>query len=39
MYLKEGTYFQPALSFIPNPGQRTDIRDAWALTMRLIVLF
>jgi hypothetical protein len=23
----------------PNPGERPDIRDAWALTLRVILLF
>lgn len=39
MFLKEGAYFQPALTYVPNPGERHDIRDAWALTMRVILLF
>ena len=39
MFLKEGAYFEPALSYIPNPGERSDIRDAWALTLRVILLF
>ena len=38
-FLKEGAYFEPALTYVPNPGERTDIRDAWALTMRIILLF
>ncbi len=39
MFLKEGAYFEPALSYIPNPGERSDIRDAWAMTLRVILLF
>jgi porin len=32
-------YFQPVLSYIPNPGAQPDISNVWALTGRLIVLF
>ena len=39
MFLKDGAYFQPVLTCVPNPGERPGIRDAWALTFRLIVLF
>lgn len=39
MFLKEGAYFQPALTYVPNPGERPDIRDAWAMTLRVILLF
>jgi porin len=39
MQLKEGAYFQPNLSYIPNPGQRPGIQDAWALTLRVLLLF
>jgi porin len=38
-FLKEGAYFEPAVTYIPNPGERPDIRDAWALTFRVILLF
>ena len=30
---------QPVLTWVPNPGERPGIRDAWALTVRLIFLF
>jgi porin len=39
MQLKEGAYLQPVFTCIPNPGERPGIRDAWVLTMRLILLF
>jgi porin len=39
MELLSGAYFQPTLTYVPNPGQRPDIPDAVALTMRLIILF
>ena len=37
--LLSGAYFQPALSYIPNPGQRPGIPDAVAFTLKLILLF
>jgi porin len=39
MHIEGGAYFQSALSFIPNPGDRPAIAEAWAVTMRLIFLF
>ena len=39
MFLREGAYFEPALTYIPNPGERPMLRDAWTLTLRLILLF
>jgi porin len=38
-HLRGSTYFEPALSFCPNPGERPGIHADWALTLRLIVLF
>jgi porin len=38
-YLRDGAYFQPVLTYVPNLGERPTIRDAWALTLRLIFLF
>ncbi len=32
-------YFQPAATFIPNPGAKSKLSAAWALTLRLLVLF
>ncbi len=39
MYLKDGAFFVPALTYVPNPGERPAIRDAWALTLQFILLF
>ena len=39
MNLRDGAYLQPVLSYIPNPGERPDIREAWAATLRIILLF
>jgi porin len=33
------TYFEPAISYIPTPGGSPSFESAWALTMRIIVLF
>jgi len=38
-HLFKDTFFEQALSFIPNPGKRSDIQSAWALTLRVICLF
>ncbi len=37
--VRAGVYFQPTMSYIPNPGQRPDIPDAFAITARLTILF
>jgi carbohydrate-selective porin OprB len=34
-----GTFFQPAVSYIPTPGASAHLGGAWALTFRLAVLF
>jgi porin len=39
LLLRDGAYLQPALTYVPNPAERPGIRDAWALTIRLIFLF
>lgn len=38
-HLVGGTFFQPAVSYIPTPGADADLGGAWALTFRLVVLF
>lgn len=38
-HLYGGTFFQPAVSYIPTPGAGADLGGAWALTFRLVVLF
>ncbi len=38
-HLVAGTFFQPAVSYIPTPGAGADLGGAWALTFRLTVLF
>jgi porin len=38
-HLYAGTFFQPALSYIPNPGVNTKFNSAWALTFRFTFLF
>ena len=38
-HLYGGTFFQPAVSYIPTPGASADLGGAWALTLRLTVLF
>jgi porin len=37
--LFQGTYFQPAVSYIPTPGSSPSLGGAWALTFRITVLF
>lgn len=37
--LHKSTYFQPVLSYIPNPGAHPHQSNVWALTARLTVLF
>jgi len=39
MALRPGMYFQPAITYIPNPGIRPDVPGALAVTMRLTLLF
>jgi porin len=38
-HLYAGTFFQPALSYILNPGVNTKFDGAWALTFRFTFLF
>lgn len=43
-HLFAGTYFQPALTYIPTPGvpqagSGANLDAAWAITMRVTVLF
>ncbi len=33
------TYVEPAISFIPTPGDKPDLDAAWATTLRVTVLF
>jgi porin len=37
--LYAGTFFQPAVSYIPNPGANPKFNGAWALTFRFTFLF
>ena len=34
-----GTYFEPAISYIPTPGASPNLDAAWATTLRVTVLF
>jgi len=38
-HLIGGTFFQPAISYIPTPGADASLGGAWALTFRVTVLF
>ncbi len=38
-HLVGGTFFQPAVSYIPTPGADSSLGGAWALTFRVVVLF
>jgi len=38
-HLFDGTFFQPAISYIPTPGADSSLGGAWALTLRVMVLF
>ncbi len=38
-HLIGGTFFQPAVSYIPTPGAGAALSDALALTFRFVVLF
>jgi porin len=38
-HLYGGTFFQPALSYIPTPGASPSIPSAWAVTLRFTLLF
>jgi porin len=38
-HLYAGTFFQPAVSYIPNPGANPKLNGAWALTFRFTFLF
>jgi porin len=37
--VRPGAYFQPAITYIPNPGVRPGVPGALAVTLRLTVLF
>jgi porin len=38
-HLVAGTFFQPAITYIPTPGASSSLGGAWALTFRVTVLF
>ena len=38
-HLYAGTFIQPAVSYIPNPGANRKYNSAWALTVRFTFLF
>ena len=38
-HLIGGTYFEPAITYIPTPGANPDLDAAWATTFRVTVLF
>ena len=38
-HLYAGTFFQPAISYIPTPGVNSSFESAWAVTFRFTVLF
>ena len=38
-HLTHGAFFEPAISYIPNPGARPSLDAALALTLRVICLF
>lgn len=38
-HLVAGTFFQPAVTYIPSPGAEPGLGGAWALTFRVTVLF
>jgi porin len=38
-HLIAGTYFEPAISYVPTPGASPDLAAAWATTFRFTVLF
>ena len=38
-HLVAGTFFQPAITYIPTPGASASLGGAWALTFRVTVLF
>jgi porin len=38
-HLYAGTFLEPALSYIPNPGVNPKFNSAWALTFRFTFLF
>ncbi len=37
--IRGGVFFQPAMSYIPTPGADSSFSGAWALTLRLTMLF
>jgi porin len=39
IHLYAGTFFQPAVSYIPTPGVSSSLGSAWAVTFRFTVLF
>lgn len=38
-HLIGGTFFQPALSYIPTPGADSSLGGAWGITFRVVALF
>jgi carbohydrate-selective porin OprB len=38
-FIRPGVFFQPVVTYVPNPGERPGIRDAWALTFQVTILY
>jgi len=38
-HITHGAFFEPAISYIPNPGANPSLDAALALTLRVICLF
>jgi porin len=38
-FIRQGVFFQPVVTYVPNPGERPGIRDAWALTFQVTILY
>ena len=39
MHLLGSSFFEPVLSYIPNPGERSSVQGAVAVTSQITVLF
>lgn len=38
-FVRPGMFFQPVVTYIPNPGERPGLPAAWALTFQVTILY
>jgi porin len=39
VFVRQGVFVEPVVTYVPNPGERPGIPAAWAMTVQLTLLF